>query len=46
VKLLLLAFAAALLLSGCATDEDDRTFFNDGWRHPEAGAEKRMNSGW
>ena len=43
---LLLALACLLLLGGCAVNEEDRSFFQDGWRHPEQGAEKRMNEGW
>jgi hypothetical protein len=37
-------FAAVLcaLLGGCATDEDDRKFFNGGWMHPEKSAEERL----
>jgi hypothetical protein len=41
------AFAAVLLLfilTGCATDAEDRAFFNTGWRHPEQGAERRMDT--
>jgi hypothetical protein len=41
------ALVVAMLLTGCATNEEDRAFFQDGWRHPEQGAEKRMStSGW
>jgi hypothetical protein len=29
-------------LAGCATDPDDREFFNSGWLRPEAGAEARI----
>jgi len=38
----LAALALALLLGGCATESDDRAFFNGGWVHPEAGANQRM----
>lgn len=41
------AFAAllfGLLLAGCATSAEDRAFFNDGWLHPEKGAEKRLQT--
>ena len=34
--------AVALLLGGCATDSDDRAFFNTGWLKPEDGANRRM----
>jgi hypothetical protein len=42
--LLLAAFALAVLLTACETTPDDRAFFQEGWRHPEQGAEKRMSS--
>ena len=38
----LAALALALLLAGCATDNEDRAFFNDGWLKPEEGANRRM----
>ena len=38
----LAALALALLLAGCATDNEDRAFFNDGWIHPDEGANRRM----
>jgi hypothetical protein len=38
------ACAIAMLLMGCASNAEDRAFFQEGWRHPEQGAEKRMNS--
>ncbi len=34
--------AVALLLGGCATDSDDRAFFNTGWVKPEDGANRRI----
>lgn len=44
---LLLAFFAALFAAGCSTSEEDRLFFQEGWRHPEQGADERLNrSGW
>jgi uncharacterized lipoprotein YehR (DUF1307 family) len=45
--LLLLALVAVFALAGCETSAEDRAFFQEGWRHPEEGADKRMNaSGW
>ena len=38
----LAALALALFLAGCATDAEDRAFFNTGWIKPEAGANRRM----
>jgi hypothetical protein len=41
------AFVAVLLvliLAGCATDEDDRAFFQTGWLRPEKGAEQRLDT--
>ena len=38
----LAALALALLLAGCATDNEDRAFFNDGWMKPEEAANRRM----
>jgi hypothetical protein len=38
------ACALAVLLAGCETSAADRAFFQEGWLHPEQGAEKRMNS--
>ena len=32
----------ALLLAGCAKDDEDRAFFNEGWIKPEEGANRRM----
>jgi len=36
------ALTVALLLAGCAKDNEDRAFFNDGWMHPEESANRRM----
>jgi hypothetical protein len=33
-----------VLLTGCASDERDRAFFDTGWIRPEAGAERRLNA--
>ena len=38
----LAALALALLLAGCAKDNEDRAFFNDGWMKPEEAANRRM----
>ena len=38
----LAALALALLLAGCAKDNEDRAFFNEGWAKPEEGANRRM----
>ena len=38
----LAALTFALLLTGCATDNEDRAFFNDGWLRPDEGANRRM----
>jgi len=41
------AFAALLLVvlfAGCASDAEDRAFFNAGWIRPEKGAEKRLET--
>lgn len=38
----LAALTFALLLTGCATDNEDRAFFNDGWLHPDEAANRRM----
>ena len=38
----LAALTLALLLAGCATDTEDQAFFNDGWLHPDEGANRRM----
>ena len=38
----LAALTLALLLAGCATDNEDRAFFNEGWVKPEEGANRRM----
>jgi len=32
--LLFAALTSALLLGGCATDPDDKAFFETGWKHP------------
>jgi hypothetical protein len=32
----------ALLLAGCATDNEDRAFFNEGWLNPDEAANRRM----
>ena len=34
--------ALTLFLAGCAKDNDDRAFFEQGWIKPEAGANQRM----
>jgi hypothetical protein len=34
--------ATGLVLSGCASNPEDRAFFNTGWVNPEKGAEERM----
>lgn len=34
LSLLLLAISLTLFLGGCATDADDKAFFETGWRHP------------
>ena len=34
--------ALGLLLAGCAKDNEDRAFFEQGWIKPEAGANERM----
>ena len=40
----LIVLAIFSLLAGCAKDDpDDINFFNNGWRHPEQGADDRMN---
>jgi hypothetical protein len=38
-------FAALLLalLAGCASEAEDRLFFERGWVLPERGAEERLN---
>ena len=38
----LAALTLALLLAGCAHDNEDRAFFNEGWAKPEEGANRRM----
>jgi len=38
----LAAFALALTLGGCATDNEDRAFFDEGWLKPEEGATRRL----
>ena len=38
----LAALTFALLLAGCASDNEDRAFFNDGWLHPDEAANSRM----
>jgi hypothetical protein len=38
----LLAVSFLVLLGGCASDAEDRAFFNRGWMKPEAGANQRM----
>ena len=38
----LAALPLALLLAGCASDNEDRAFFNDGWLHPDEAANRRM----
>jgi hypothetical protein len=39
------AFAVSLivLLGGCASDPEDRAFFNRGWILPEKGSDQRIN---
>jgi hypothetical protein len=34
VLLLLVLISSTLLLCGCATDPEDKAFFESGWRHP------------
>jgi len=34
ISLLLLLLTLACLLGGCATDPQDKAFFETGWRHP------------
>ena len=38
------AIAALILLAfaGCAEDPEDRAFFEQGWQHPDRGANQRM----
>lgn len=38
------AFAVSLivLLAGCASDPEDRGFFNRGWVSPEKGSDERL----
>ena len=38
----LAALILALLFAGCAKDNEDRAFFNDGWMKPEQAANRRM----
>ena len=40
----LLILAALTLLAGCATNDEDRDFFERGWWNPEAGSVRRMNA--
>ena len=40
----LLALLFLAFLTGCATDDADRAFYNTGWIRPEAGANARMNA--
>lgn len=34
VLLLFVLFSSTLLLCGCATNAEDKSFFETGWRHP------------
>lgn len=34
VLLLFMLLSSSLLLTGCATDPDDKAFFESGWAHP------------
>ena len=34
IVLLLSLLASSLLISGCATDPEDKQFFETGWTHP------------
>ena len=34
ISLLLLLLSLAFLLGGCASNSEDRAFFETGWRHP------------
>ena len=38
----LVTLTLGLLFAGCATEYDDRAFFNTGWVKPEEGANRRM----
>jgi len=38
----LAALAVALVFGGCAKDNEDRAFFNEGWVNPEEGATRRL----
>lgn len=38
----LAALGLALILCGCAKDNEDRAFFNEGWVKPQEGADRRM----
>lgn len=43
MRYLLAALLAMFLLSGCETmDSEDKTFFYDGWMHPQKAADKRL----
>gem|GEM_PF-2491326 len=37
-----LAVSLIVLLAGCASDPEDRAFFNRGWMSPEKGADERL----
>jgi hypothetical protein len=39
---MLAALALALFLAGCAKDNEDRAFFNEGWVKPDQAANRRM----
>jgi len=43
LALLLLLLTLTSLLGGCATDPDDKAFFETGWRHP-GDNEKRLGN--
>ena len=33
-----------VVLTGCASEDEDRAFFHTGWIRPEAGANTRLNA--
>ena len=41
MKLLCALFFALALLNGCATDPEDREFYDRGWLHPSVDKEDR-----
>ena len=34
ISLILLFLSLTLILGGCATNAEDKAFFENGWRHP------------